>query len=409
MGNNGISISVVNGKFDLYLPNGTYELNDYWNNDEQMHNQLSRSFTISNGVLVGNLNIVLPAKNVTGTVRSADGALQSNIYFQLQSVGLSSNMGYLVNVKNGAFSTYLPDASYEVYSYSDQITGLSKPLIGSFKVVNGVSTPASLDLVIHASNVTGTLKNVDGSNISADLSLQLPNANISLSLSVVKGKFDLYLPNGTYEIGGYWDKDNQTYNQLRRSFTVSDGVLVGTLNLVMPAKNMFGTIRKADGTTPSNLSIQFQSVGPDSNQGYYANVKNGEFSMYLPDGSYQVTSYYDGTAGVSKPLLKSCTVTNGVTSPASIDLVIRPSNVSGTLKNADLSNITGRLDIQLQNGNYGLSINVVNGVFAEYLPDGSYQLNGGYRDDISNPYFQLSGTFTVSNGALVGSLNLVAE
>ncbi len=77
--------------------------------------QARTSFSISNGVSSPtSILIIIAQKNVTGTLKKANGQPIGEAWLHLHRTDRMERMGYGVNVKNGVFSVALVDGKYMI-------------------------------------------------------------------------------------------------------------------------------------------------------------------------------------------------------------------------------------------------------------------------------------------------------
>ena len=411
-GTKGYNTAVKDGKFSLYLPDGEYVVNSYWDNATQERVSLRYSFMVTNGVSnPKELILLAPAKNVFGTIETEDHLPLDQLYIDIQSTEICSGMcfSYNTTVKQGKFSVYLPDGNYVIHGYFDPTKQTFVELRYEFKVVKGLSDPNPLHIVKMKDNVTGTLSQKDGSLIDqANINLHSVGVNSKgYGVPVVKGQFSMYLPDGEYQVEGYktW---NGGYVTLKYSFTVSNGKSnPNPLQIVAESPNVNGTVTLQNGTAVKNGFLNIVNTDNTMNYGFPVEVRDGQFSVYLPDGSYIINHFWDSEKQQDVQLRYTVKVTNGKPDPNVLQIVIPDNNVFGTIKNQDGTN-PGNIYLDLHSSvsttnqaPYGYNVAAKEGVFSTYLPDGDYQVDGYWAygsSEGSKEYVTLSDSFTVKNG-----------
>ncbi len=204
------STSVSNGNFDLHLEDGTYTAIGFWDNTNGEYTSLEglteSTFTISQGVAIpSNINLVVPAGNVNGTLHAMNNQVVDKAWLHIHRTNGNPFTSYSVQVKNSSFSLYLPDGSYRVDGYWDEVTGSDVSLNVDFIVDNGVVVQGPLNLVVKTPNVHGTFQLPVGTPPITEGNVSLSNTSKDgpgIGAPVKDNKFDLYLPDGNYIIEG---------------------------------------------------------------------------------------------------------------------------------------------------------------------------------------------------------------
>lgn len=411
IGGMGFNASVKLGEFGVYLPDGTYQVTGYRDARTDIQTPLMRTFTVENGVLkdAEKLDLVVQQNNVTGTLERQTAQGQSpvsDVFLNLHQIG---GNGFSVSVKNGNFGLYLADGTYQVSGYWDPNKQEQVSVGGSFTVVNGqLSDPNGLHLLVHMSNLSGTLRKVVDTGVvpvtRAQINIRNTSGNMNTNVTVKNGQFSIYLEDGNYSIDGFWDEVRQEYVPVNQKLTVKGGVLVtpGGLDVILQLPNVSGTLKSLTGTWVNNVNLNMYRQGGD---GFSATVKDGKFSVYLQDGTYQVTGYWENMSQKHTSVLATFVVENGrVTADtlAALQLVVKNTNVSGTLKTQTGPSTytavqSGWINIHSQQGNVGTSTSIKDGAFALYLPDGTYAVDG-YWNNATQQHIPIRGKFSVVNG-----------
>lgn len=411
------NIHVKNGIFSAALPEGTYQLEGFYNEITQEQVSYLKEFKVASSTEPTVVTLEVPGNNVNGTIQTTGQKPIDDVILNIHSETAKGYKGYSVSVKAGQFSLYLPDGNYRVNGYWNSVTSEQVTLDYSFTVINGQSNPNPIQIAVPDKNVFGTLSAADGNGTSmvkeAWLDIFRKDGTKGYNTAVKDGKFSLYLPDGDYVIHGYWDNASQERVSLSYSFKVTNGISnPNPIVLSALAKNVFGTIETEDHLLLDQLyiSIQTREICSGMCFSYNTTVKQGKFSLYLPDGSYVIHGYYDPAKQTFVELRYEFSVVNGQSDPNPLHIVKMNDNVTGTLSQKDGS-LIDQANISLHSVAadskwYGAP--VVNGQFSMYLPDGQYEVEG-YKT-WNGSYVTLKYSFTVTNGnPNPNPLQIVAE
>jgi hypothetical protein len=413
-GNYGFGTKIKDGLWALYLEDGDYQVDGYWNEKTQEYTPVTVKFSVQNGAPTDEslLDLMIKSNNVSGTLKKQSGSSYvnvSNAWLNLHPV--NGNVGMNASVKNGVFALYLPDGDYQVEGYWDQVNQVYVPVTATFTVDNGKLTDIkALDLKVRENNVTGILKNDAGAALSnAWLNITQINGDTRANVPVKNGAFELYLPNGKYQVDGYWDAENEVYVPMTTKFEVKNGVLVGSAPLKLaPNKiNVSGTLSKDDGDGPYALTDVWVNISnPDTGELFTVLVNEGEFSLYLPNGNYDIDGYFNEATGEFVSLLGSFEVAGGkVTDETESELTIvsQNSNIEGTVEDASGDTLDGVWMTLVEENGEGteddrqINVYVEDGKFDAFLDDNTYTMDGYWSED-GETYTELDGTFTVDGG-----------
>jgi Leucine-rich repeat (LRR) protein len=256
-------------------------------------------------------------------------------------------------------------------------------------------------------------KNVVGSLVKETQ----PLANITFSIHTLdgstwynattdsSGKFAFTLPDGEFQLDGIWIGATNEWHILNQTFTVKDGKLVGSTELLIKIAplnyNVAGTLYNGTEVL-SHLIFSFRSTTGEENWYNAQTDENGRFGINLPDGSYMIEGIWDNSIEKWYELNHSFVVKNGTLVDATelvIDVknVTNNHNVTGTLMKGTqvLSNLifsfrTSDGEVQWynvqtdENGNFGIK-----------LPDGSYTIEGVWNG-AEGKWYVLNQQFTVA-------------
>lgn len=305
---------IKNGIFSLYLPDGFYNVEGYWDHTG-MFISCNYSFTVVKGKSNPSpLKIVIPADNVKGNIQKAGKKVASGFLFISNESGEEED-SYFTQIKNGQFNLYLPDGSYVVDGYIDD-TGALVSVNYSFTVVKGKSNPSPLKITIPADNVKGSIQKA-GKKVDFGF-LFISNEGSkedSYFVEIKNGQFSLYLPDGSYIVEGYTN-DEGIFVPLNYSFTVAKGKSSPSpLKIKVPADNVKGSVQK-DGKKVASGTVVIRDINSKEEDAYFAEIKNGQFSLYLLDGTYEVVQYIDPISEEETPLKYAFTVAKGKSNPS---------------------------------------------------------------------------------------------
>jgi len=406
---------IRDGEFAIDLEDGTYQVDGYWDEALQEYVKLFESFTVENGALAdGPLELTEPAKNVNGSV-SRDDEPFVHVWLSFRTVDYSQWYGVTTD-ESGEFSATIPDGEYvldgfwseEDYEYIH--LGLEFSIQGGV-VQNGVS----LDIELPGKNVTGTL--TDSAETPAPIGgvwLNFYNVEDPSSWYNVRtaenGTFALHLPDGEYQVDGFWNEATFEYEKLYDVFEVAGGELLGgALSLQLPEKNAVGSLTKENNDPIAGVWLNFRETTEDL--WFSAQTdENGEFALYLADGTYEVQGFWDEATGKYVDKRVPFEIANGALTDAdALNIVILDNNVNGTLAHAADGPVE---DVWLNLYNidtyewYGVYVEE-GGHFSTFLPDGEYAFSG-YWDEENERYVELYQEFAIANGDLIsGSVNIL--
>lgn len=246
---------------------------------------------------------------------------------------------YEAELKNGWFGIELPDGKYylnQLYTGGNQeVIALSR----QFTVADGKLDSGTLQLTL-SPKLSGTFQFADGSTISnGSLSINSVNTNPSSNYSVVvrNGDFNLYLPDGNYQVSSLYKHDSQESISVNYTFTITGGQSSPSpLSITLPAA-VTGTINNSDGTPVASGRLYVNRTDSGTYSTYFAEIKDGEFTLYLPDGNYR-------TYNLNTPeeqmigFYQSFSVSGGKTSPNPFEIML-PKLFTGKLSYSDGSSV----------------------------------------------------------------------
>lgn len=377
----------TDGAFALRLPAGNYKVQGFTGESSREYMNVKLAFTV--GAASVTLPIKLSAKNMNGTLKRGGQAVASA---WLNFYNTSTQELYSAQVKDGVFAAALPDGKYTIDGYWLTDSDTFVTYAARFTVAG--ATTVALD--VPASNLTGTLH--QGEAAVSNVWLNIRTTDYAKNYSVrttANGAFDLTLPDGRYVVDGYFDAEGR-YVRLNQPMEPLRGVAVWTLSI--PAPNVSGTLKLADGTPVDGVTLRMQNMEGERSS-YETQVKDGEFSLYLPDGLYAVRSYWDERQQANVLLNRELIVENGAVQGGA-DIVVPAVNVKGTLSDANGEPIAN-VWLDIRSGNHLRSYQVktdADGSFALALPDGDYNVNGYSSEDYQR-FIRLDQNYSVSGSA----------
>lgn len=231
------TVPVVAGKFDLYLPDGDYNILAL-KTDEARTIDLRTQIKIVNGEpAAGPIDIKVPLA-ISGKIYNEDGTPYADGVLMVTKVGTASPLLYSATIKKGLFDFYLPDGSYRVLILAEEISSIyyAKFPYYKFSVLDGQSDPHELVIQLPANNVTGTLKYDDGTALPdgyIELGSGLDGRDYVKTVELKNGEFSADFPDGEYDVFIYWDAKHQKRIEINCKFKVAEGLLVDPLDITL--------------------------------------------------------------------------------------------------------------------------------------------------------------------------------
>jgi hypothetical protein len=390
---------IVEGGFTLYLPDGTYLVNQI-NNETKEQISLNYKLKIVNGQIdPSQLAIIIPPKT-TGTIARVDGSVVPSGTLMVHRTDSPEVPGYFAQVLEGEYSLYLSDGNYQADNFFVNNIANRISIDYRFTVINGKTIPSPLAITIPKAYV-GSVQNADGSVITnGSITVYKTNVDGSQSFftaAIYQGIFTLFLPEGAYQLINLSSGIEQI--RLNYSFIIAnDQPEPNLLNIIVP-KKYTGTISSEEGSQVNGwLGLVSTGSEKPATKNFFQ-VKNGEFNLYLPEGSYEVNTFTDLNQNQT-PLSFPITIGKEQTSPVSIHIALPQKNITGTLTYSDGSNLADGLFfvISTESGStFQLTVSMIDGKFDFYLPDGNYRVMSHLN--LTNKISTFIGTnFTVIDG-----------
>jgi hypothetical protein len=370
---------------------------------------------------------VTEPKPVGETILSNVGSLTlgetplANITFSLYNT--ETNVWYdLTSNINGNFTYALPNGTYKIEGVWVDPTWyvLGKTFTLTNGLVNGTNA-LSIDALDYqvptdgTANVIGTVQN--GAEILTNLSFSIHSTDgIWYDTQTDKnGQFAIELPDGQYQVDGIWNAEQGKWYELNQIFTVADGELQGSTELLIDIAsvandNVSGTLTKGSDAL-SNLTFSVRTASGDEKWYSATTDANGNYSLRLPDGDYLLEGIWNGSESKWYVLNKTFTVAGtlqldiNVYTDGPTDLT---PNVTGVLKKGTLALPNVVFSVHTTSGVekwYDISSDAT-GHFTTLLPDGSYMLEGIWLES-ENKWYELKQEFTV-DGAYELTIDVLA-
>jgi hypothetical protein len=294
------SCETTNGVGGCYLPPGSYKITnyDYFINSANVNRPIEGydiQFVVNeNGST--NVSILIPSDNFSGTLkRGINKVPNASITFvnTVTDKAFSSNTD-----ENGNFGLYLPDGTYRIDSYSyfegnvykyASLSGLDK------QITVGAGNPNTITIDVPTETVKGSINNMPHGFISI---YKIVNGERKMAWAeVIDGTFEYLLSEGTYFVYDIWEIGTPntpengrtiTLAGLRTSFEV-DSNGVGEVAVETKPDNVTGTLTQDGQAVPYAWINMSNESNPD--EIYNIMVVDGNFSLYVPDGTYKIYKY----------------------------------------------------------------------------------------------------------------------
>ncbi|REE92742.1 copper amine oxidase-like protein [Paenibacillus taihuensis] len=180
-------------------------------------------FTISEDGTVSSLDLIAHRPNVTGQVASESKEIYGN--FSGCSIGENGEQEscFVEGAPGGAYSFYLPDGQYQWSSYYDSTTRQQFIIDRNF-TISSDQLQTDLTWTKPVVNIHGTASSNEGGPLTGGY-INFYGNNQEYSAWVLDGKFDCYLPDGTYSVRYDQFFDTGFSVKYSQSVTVMDGKL----------------------------------------------------------------------------------------------------------------------------------------------------------------------------------------
>jgi len=343
------------------------------------------------------VNVTLAAGNVSGTVSPVSDSDNGWVYPEQKITGVKVywkrlNIASKID-ENGNYSLALAPGTYRIWAESGDGSFVRSPS-GEFVVG---STNVVTDISLRNANITGT---VTPTNRSAYGSINVVWQDVDSRQEYdywatirSDGTFKMALPSGKYKLkanaSGQW---SNYFGVISDLITVSATPQV--VDLTLQAANVTGTVNPTNKSKDGYGNIEVLVGGRWEYAGATFSInQSGQYSVYLPLGTYRATVYPGWEAtGVFQLQSDSFTVVSGsntvnFTLPSSnFSVAVTPSGSSAGIQVA-----IEKLQSQGYFQHYEWARVNDSGIIEAYLPNGKYRLrlepNGSeYVETISNSF-----------------------
>ena len=390
-------------------------------------NFISLTQSLSVGTGVNSLTVAPPAPDFDLPVNAGSGQSIAGAY-----VGFVTAADYASNnyanaewfpVQNGTVSGNLPSGSYVAFGISSSSnwtpTDVAVTITSSGQEVTQPAVAPATPLV------SGTLYGPGNTPLSNAFIIVAPASDPSQTVALstdsngnytdlgynVSGNYgDLLQPGTQYEVVGISNSQND-WIPLTQTFTTPAAGSTLPLNIQLPAP-VQGSV-SVNGKSVSQGSIAFGPASPIDQTGQswqWAPINSGNYSAYLPHGSWIVYAiydnatgaYYDETAAAQTPV-----TVNDPTSPVT-DNVSLADNFQGTLVNGSTPVANAWIELSsVANPTTPAEYSAIQGVatdssgnFSTNLAPGAWYVLG--VSESNGNFIQLSQTETVGTAASTG-------
>jgi hypothetical protein len=356
---------------------------------------------------------------VQGTLVLGEEPL-ANITFSFYHTTTNQWYDYTTD-ENGNFTYTLPNGTYKIDGVWVDPTWYV--LAKNFTINNGLvdGQPLSIDALDYqiptdgTANVIGTVQN--GTEVFTYLPFSIHSTDGTWydAKTDKNGQFAIELPDGQYQVDGIWNAEQGKWYELNQIFTVADGELQGSTELLIDIAsvandNVSGTLTKGSDAL-SNLTFSVRSASGDEKWYSATTDANGNYSLRLPDGDYLLEGIWNGSESKWYVLNKTFTVAGTIQLDINVytdgptDLT---PNVTGVLKKGTVALPNVVFSVHTTSGEekwYDISSDAT-GHFTTLLPDGSYMLEGIWLES-EDKWYELKQEFTV-DGAYELTIDVLA-
>ncbi|MBD3921344.1 copper amine oxidase N-terminal domain-containing protein [Paenibacillus sp. PR3] len=227
-----VSVSIRNGVgyLDFYEP-GEYNFNYLTlSNGGKVDLDILHHFSIDENGNVTSLNIVAYPPNFKGQVEGESELTYGNLGICLLDENGQSKECYVEGAPGGKYAIYLPDGQYQWEGYYDSSTRQNFKVNKIFTVANG-KPETILQISKPAVNIHGSASTNEGDPVSGGY-IYFRNSTSSYSAWVEQGKYDLFIPDGTYRVTYEQVLGDYFSVSLNTSVTVTNGKLDVSPDLV---------------------------------------------------------------------------------------------------------------------------------------------------------------------------------
>lgn len=418
----------ANGYFKARLADGTYAIkavkgkNDTWFSTNE-------HFVVKKGKINGEIVLsekkqsktpAVQASNFTGVLQEGNKGVKATLI--LSKYSEYEEEIYAIDTKgNGSFGASLPDGNYSLfgiqlkdgfYRYELQFT------VQDGKVLVGGEPQAKLTISIPEIAYTGTIADSSTPLANALLVVEKNGTDeedttefIQETMTNKKGAFSLRaLKDGVYTLSVLHDTFNAWNYQ---TFEVIDGVVyvdgakTDSMTITIPDITLKGTLYDGDQPMTTNAYISFwgENASGEYNDYWMPVDSKGNFQYRLADGRYNIVyiEEQNRSNAVNIPFeIQDGKIYQNGEITSNLKITLSPVTFSGKLVGGGMA-FQGVVYIE-QNSEESYESYYAqtdeNGVYSLRLPDGSYQVTGGYLYDEGED-LSLYLPFEIVDGKLV--------
>lgn len=373
------------------------------------------------------VNVTLSAGNVSGTVSPVSDSDNGWVYAEQRITGVKVywkrlNIGSKID-ENGNYSLALAPGTYRIWAESGDGSFVRSP--SSIFAVAESNVVANISL--RTANVTGTVSPTNqAANGSVGVVWQDVNTGQDYDTWATirsDGTFMFSLPAGKYKL-----KANSSGQWTNYFGVISDVLTVSAtpqvVNLTLQSANVTGTVNPTNKSKEGYGNIEVLVSGRWEYAGTTFSInQSGQYSVYLPLGTYRATVYPGWEAtGVFQLQSDSFTVVDGANT---VNFTLPSSNFSVAVTPSGSSSGIDVAIEKLQSQGYFQHYEWArvndSGIVEAYLPNGKYRLrlqpNGSqYVETISNSFempssadFPVPTTIALATPNVSGSVSPTAD
>jgi hypothetical protein len=280
------------GEFEIYLPDGNYQIDGIWIPTEGLWYEIYQPFTVFNGKLISKeiLSIKIEEAKITGTLKKGNEIL-ANVSFSIQSQTGEKRWYQVESDQFGNFSLILPGGSYKLEGVWIPSENHWYELQKEFDAQGETQLDINV-LEPNGSILKGTLKKgeVPASQIDFSIRSTFGDQDWYNIQTDENGNFSKLIPNGTYILEGVWLASESFWYEMQIEFTVN-GELQLPINLLDRIKgNVTGVLMKGTQPLPNTVFSIFSQQ-----DGIWYPTKtdeNGHFEIKLANGNYIITGIW---------------------------------------------------------------------------------------------------------------------
>jgi hypothetical protein len=299
------------GEFEIYLPDGNYQIDGIWIPTEGLWYEIYQPFTVFNGKLISKeiLSIKIEEAKITGTLKKGNEIL-ANVSFSIQSQTGEKRWYQVESDQFGNFSLILPGGPYKLDGVWIPSENHWYEIQKEFNAQG--ETQLDIDVLeINGSILEGTLKKgeIILPNIQFAFRSALGNEWYSIQTDE-NGNFSKVIPDGTYILEGVWLESERSWYELQKEFSIKGKFQLSINVLDSIHGNLIGMVKK--GTLPVTDTL-FSICSTTDGKWYDAKTdQNGNFEFKVPNGTYTIAGIWVKSENKWYELNQSFTVTDSL-------------------------------------------------------------------------------------------------